>query len=318
MSKYCPHCHCSMVIRFGVQNGRQRYRCKQCKKVWQNRPQSQRLEAVLQNDYFVGDLKISQLCKKYQLGDDKVREILYKYKSLPIIPSCRSHNVFCMDSTYFGRRGINEWGLLIIIDAHTGECLYAEEISGHETYAHYIAALGFLRNNYGIIPKACVIDGVTGLAEVLARQGILVQYCQFHQIKTVIGYLTRSPILEPNRELKQIAKALTKVKRDTFKVMFNSWFYRYRIWLKERSRNPDTGKLEFTHKKTRSAVHSLQRNFPYLYTFEQHPELQIPNTNNMLEGINSAIKHKLNHHRGANKALKTQLIRVFLSRRTGV
>ncbi len=100
--------------------------------------------------------------------------------------------------------------------------------------------------------------------------------------------------------------------------MYNTWFYKYRLWLKEKSRNPETHRLEYIHQKTRSAVHSLQKNFKYLYTFEQYPELNMPNTNNMLEGINSAIKHKLNHHRGAKKHLKTQLIRVFLSRRTGV
>lgn len=315
MSKYCPHCHCSIVVKFGRQNGCQRYRCKNCGKTWQNKKQPQRLQKAIWHDYTVEDMRIKQLCQKYSFGDDKIREILSQHEVPPIMPTGQ-HDVIGMDCTYFGHRGINEWGLLIILDLHTGGCLYCEEIPGRETYAHYCIALDTLAG-LGVHPKACVIDGVIGLAGVLEQKGLLVQYCQFHQVKTVIGCLTRNPILAPNIELKHIATSLTRVDRRTFIAMFNSWFYQHRQWLNERSRNPDTGKLEYTHARTRSAVHNLQRNFKYLYTFEQHPELQIPNTNNILEGTNSAIKHRLNHHRGAKKNLKTQLVRVFLSRRTG-
>lgn len=314
--RHCPHCHCSTVVKFGVQNGRQRYRCQKCHKTWQAKSQSQRLCQAICYDYFVEDLKIKQLCKQYDFGDNKIRKIIGAYSAPFLIPRGQ-HDVIAMDCTYFGRRGIDEWGLLIVIDAITGECLYCAEITGHETYAHYCAALKRLAG-FQVHPKACVIDGVTGLAGILEAKGILVQYCQFHQIKTINSYLTRNPVLQPNIELRKIALSLTHVKRQTFITTFNSWYYRNKLWLNEKSRNPETGRLEYSHQKTRSAVHSIQRNFPYLYTFEQHPELKIPNTNNRLEGINSAIKHKLNHHRGAKKSLKTQLIRVFLSRRTGV
>lgn len=316
MSRYCPHCHCSIVVKFGMQNGRQRYRCKSCQRTWQNQKQPQRLHEAIWHDYVVEDMRIKQLCKKYDFGDDKVRDILAQNQVPSIVPVGK-HNVIGMDCTYFGKRGKGEWGLLTILDLHTGECLYCEEIPGHETYAHYCRALDVLAG-FGTYPKACVIDGVTGLAGVLEAKGILVQYCQFHQIKTINTYLTRNPVLEPNIELRKITLSLTRIRRQAFIAAFNSWYYKYRSWLNEKTINPETGKLEYSHQKTRSAVHSLQRNFRYLYTFEQHPELKIPNTNNMLEGVNSAIKNKLNCHRGAKKSLKTQLVRDFLSRRTGV
>lgn len=314
--KHCPQCNSTIVIRFGKRDGRQRYHCKQCGHTWQNSRRPQRLQEKIWADFAIEDLHIEQLCKKYNLGHDKIRQVLHSHVTLPIIPNGR-HDVVGMDCTYFGRRNIDEWGLLIVLDLHTRECLYCEEIPGHETYAHYCTALTTLAS-FGVHPKACVIDGVSGLAGVLTLRNIAVQHCQFHQIKTILGYLTRNPILEPNIELKNITLSLTRVDRKTFIALFNSWFYRHRQWLAERSRNPDTGKLEYTHQKTRSAVHSLQNNFKYLYTFERYPELDIPNTNNMLEGTNSAIKQKLNHHRGAKKDLKLQLIRTFLSRRTEV
>lgn len=258
---------------------------------------------------------LSSYAKKYSFGDDKIREIISHHQVPPFTPSGR-HDVIGMDCTYFGKRGLNEWGLLIIVDLHTGECLYCEEIPGHETYAHYCVALDALAG-FGIYPKACVVDGVTGLAGVLEQRGIPVQYCQFHQIKTVLSYITRNPVLEPNIELKRIVKSLTHVDRKVFKNLYDCWIYKNKLWLSEKTYNPETGKYEYTHQKTKSAARSLRNNYKYLYTFERYPELKIPNTNNMLEGINSAIKHKLNHHRGAKKALKTQLVRDFLSRRTG-
>lgn len=314
--KHCPYCHCNTVVKYGVQNGRQRYHCKKCTKNWQTKSQPQRLYKAVCYDYFVEDLKLDQLHKRYNFSKEKLRKIIEDYTAPPIIPHGK-HNIVAMDCTYFGKLGKDEWGILIVIDAITGECLYCEELPGYETYAHYCKALDVLAG-FGVHPKACVIDGVTGLAGVLEGRGMLVQYCQFHQIKTVIGYLTRNPVLEPNKQLKHIALELTRRKRSEFVTIFNTWYHQNQTWLREKSRNPETHKLEYTHQKTRSAVHSLQRNFKYLYTFEQYPKLNIPNTNNMLEGINSAIKHKLNHHRGAKKRLKTQLIRVFLSRKTGV
>lgn len=314
--RHCPHCHCSTgVVKIGTTStGRQRYLCRACHKSWSTKLQPQRLQQAIWRDYAIEDLKVKQLCKKYKLGKDTIRKIINTHKVDPITPTGQ-HDVIGMDCTYFGHRNIDQWGVLIVIDAITGECLYCEELPGHETYAHYLQALRYLEH-YGIYPKACVIDGIIGLAGVLTERGMLVQYCQFHQIRTIISYLTRNPILEPNIALKHIALELTHRSRKDFITIFNTWFYKNKIWLNEKSRNPETHKLEYTHQRTRSAVHSLQRNFKYLYTFEQHPELHIPNTNNMLEGINSAIKHKLNHHRGAKKTLKTQLIRDFLSRRT--
>lgn len=314
--RHCPHCHCNTVIKFGVQNGKQRYRCRGCHRTWQTSPQPQRIYKAIWHDYFVEDLKIKQISKKYGFSINKVKKIIGSYLAPPIIPHGQ-HDVVGMDCTYFGERNINEWGLLIIVDLHSGECLYCEEIPGHETWAHYCQALDTLAG-FGVRPKVCVIDGVTGLAGVLALRGIAVQYCQFHQIKTINTYLTKHPVLEPNIELRKIVLSLTHVNRRTFKSLFDQWFYRNEAWLNEKTYNPETRKPEWTHPKTRSAVHSLHNNFKYLYTFEQYPELNIPNTNNMLEGINSAIKHKLNHHRGAKKQLKTQLVRVFLSDRTGV
>ena len=83
-------------------------------------------------------------------------------------------------------------------------------------------------------------------------------------------------------------------------------------WLNERtcyndisSGDVSNGKRwEYAHKESRSAINSLFRNLLFLFTFEDYPELNIPNTNNMIEGIHSDLKRRLANHRGLKKNRK--------------
>lgn len=311
-TKHCPHCHCSTVVKFGKRNGRQRYRCKICKTVWSSIKRPGKLSQTIWDDFVFRGFRIEDLVDKYDLSKNTIRKILNEYTVPPIIPPLDDHPVIAMDCTYFGR----EYGLLIVIDVHTGDCLYCQEIGHYETIMDYQRAIMCLRNEYHIYPKACVTDGKKGMYSMLEYYHIKPQFCHFHQLQIVNKYLTKKPVLEPNIELRQIALSLTHVDHKTFYNMFNSWRWRYQVWLREKTYNPETGKREYTHQDTRKAARSLLVNLPYLFTFEYNPELNIPNTNNMLEGINSTIKDKLKRHRGMNKSLKLKLIRSFLSRRT--
>lgn len=46
---------------------------------------------------------------------------------------------------------------------------------------------------------------------------------------------------------------------------------------------------------------NLKRNLPWLFTFETHKSLSIPNTTNALEGSFSNLMRKLNNHQGLTK-----------------
>ncbi|MDK4666677.1 hypothetical protein QG060_07210, partial [Kingella kingae] len=77
--------------------------------------------------------------------------------------------------------------------------------------------------------------------------------------------------------------------------------------------NAETGKTHYTHKRLRSAYLSLKRNLPLLFTFEQYPELFIPNTMNLLESRFAGLKSALNHHLGLNLENKTMFIKDYFS-----
>lgn len=311
--KHCPHCNCSTVIKYGIRDNRQRYRCKSCNTTWSNARRPKKMSDAIWHDFVFNGLRVADLSNKYGISRNTIRSILTSHTVPEIIP-IGNPIVIAMDCTYFGR----EFGLLVVIDAHSGRCLYCKEIGSYETIMDYQRAIMCLINDYHIQPKACVIDGKKGLCRMLEYYHIKPQLCHFHQLQIVNQYLTRNPVLEPNKELRRIALLLTHTSSKDFHTIFNTWRWRHQVWLREKTYNPETGRREYTHQDTRKAARSLLTNMPYLFTFEHYPELNIPNTNNKLEGINSVIKDKLRRHRGLSKTLKLQLVRSFLSDRTEI
>ena len=221
-------------------------------------------------------------------------------------------SVISIDVTFFKRAG----GILTVLDVHTGRALYESETGSYETVWDYEKAIIKLRE-YGVFPRAAVVDGKKGVIEMLEEYGMYVQMCQFHQKKIIRKYIRKNPIIEENRSIKDLSDALTNTHRETFETMVYVWRAVNSSWLHERT-YLENGKWEYTHKESRSAINSLFRNLPHLFTFEDHPELNIPNTNNKIEGIHSELKRRLANHRGLKKDQKIKFVRIFLSGRTEV
>ena len=74
-----------------------------------------------------------------------------------------------------------------------------------------------------------------------------------------------------------------------------------------------SGKTTYTHRRLRTARRSIKTYLTWLYTCEEHPEIQIPNTTNLLEGFNSQLKRALHNHNGLNEANKKKFIDGFIN-----
>lgn len=62
-----------------------------------------------------------------------------------------------------------------------------------------------------------------------------------------------------------------------------------------------------------AAYKSLRRNLPYLFTYKNHPNLNIPNTTNALvRGVFAQLKKLTKLHQGMSRSLKTKLIYDYL------
>lgn len=209
-----------------------------------------------------------------------------------------------MDATYWGRN----FGVVVIKDSWTGYVLWFKFISKKETIADYEEGVNWLKERgYEIL--AIVSDGLKGLRERFSEYKF--QLCQFHQVMTIKIKLTLHPKLEASQELLALSRTLCKTDKESFICAFNEWEKRWNDFLKERTEGSD-GKTHYVHKDLRSAYLSLKRNMPWLWTFYDYTELNIPNTNNALESLNSDLKVKLNLHKGISKERRKVFIQDFL------
>ena len=204
-------------------------------------------------------------------------------------------------------------------NCHEGVCIFhAPKIKKVLTYAFIERETALiyktLRSNielHGFIVLAAVIDGRKGVKEVFTD--VPVQMCQYHQLMILRRYLTMNPRLEAGRELRTISKNLCNVNRSEFEQHFVQWCEKRDSFLKERTYNVD-GKWRYTHRRLRAARRSLMTNLPYLFTYQDYPELEIPNTTNYAESIHSKIKDLLRVHRGFSSELKQKIIREILTK----
>lgn len=216
--------------------------------------------------------------------------------------------VIAADMTFWGRG----YGVMVFRSPTMKQNLWWTE-SFQETPWMYGDGLRALQQQGWSITGA-VIDGKRGVAQVFEREGIPVQYCQFHQVKTVTTYLTRKPQTDAGKALRALSLTLKDASEASFTAELNAWYETWKDFLDEKS--PTLRKKrgwEYTHQRIRSAYRSLKENLFRLFTYQRHPELNLPNTTNTLDGMFSQIKNRLAVHRGLRRDRRLKLISEILS-----
>lgn len=209
-----------------------------------------------------------------------------------------------MDTTYWGRN----FGVMLFKDAITKENLLKYYVR-QETNALYIQGINELKS-LGFQIAGIVCDGRKGLIQ--SFEGIPVQMCQFHQAAIIRRYLTKNPKLEAAKELMQVVDLMKQTDKESFEGALELWFDKWKDFLNERTINPITQKSFYTHKRLRSAFRSLKRNLPWLFTWYDYIELNIPNTTNAIDGHFADLKNKLRNHNGLSIHRKKKFIDEFL------
>jgi hypothetical protein len=208
-----------------------------------------------------------------------------------------------MDTTYFGRN----FGIMVFKDSLSGKTLLKKHVK-YETNLLYLSGIEEIIRR-GIFVQSIICDGRRGLFSLF--DDIPMQMCQFHQIQIITRYLTRNPQTQAAKELRKLVLQLTALSKAEFTKGLENWYLKWSDFFNQRSVSTTTGKTFFTHKKLRSAYLSLKRNLPWLFTFEDYKELNIPNTTNALEGCFAHLKNKLRNHNGLSKEHKTKFIDGF-------
>jgi hypothetical protein len=244
---------------------------------------------------------VDTLKDKYHKSERWVRNqlVLYQPKERPVTPRAM---VAIMDATHVGKT----W-YFVVRDPHAKENVYMKEIFSESTSCYQTAMHVLIEKGFTI--KAIVGDGKVALSWLF--KGIPVQMCHFHQKQIVIRCITLNPILPAGIELLALINTLTISMEKDFIMLFRNWCIKWKDFLEEKSLN-EKGKLTHTHRKLRSAVGSIKRHLPYLFTFERYPELNIPNTTNSLDGSFTKIKNSIAIHAGLSREQKIKMVKTLL------
>lgn len=154
------------------------------------------------------------------------------------------------------------------------------------------------------------IDGFRGLPKTFKSYPI--QFCHFHQKKIIRRYVTKNPRLQAGIDLKEVVEMLGCLPGEELKQYLKAYLTHYKDFLNEKTLNPYTRRYNFTHPKLRSAINSLIRNLPHLFTYQKCPDLNIPTTTNTLESHFSHVKDITRIHRGLKRSIKQKVIGAIL------
>jgi len=290
----------------GIVAGVQRYLCHACGRSFRNTRKPSRLRSALWRDFLQNRSIVSQLAEQYGRSVHWIRKELRAYE-LPKPTVTPDTIVAIIDCVFFNRSS----GYLVVRDVHNGSNVYWREIESETIYEYQRARETLEEQGFSL--KAVVIDGRPGVRKLFAD--LPVQMCHFHQKAIITRYLTRRPKLEAGKELREIVHVLCNTNERTFAAVIDEWHEKWNEFLKERTVEPLTGRWHYTHKRLRSAYHSLRLNLPYLFTYQKYPELNIPNTTNSLDGSFAHLKGLIQIHRGLKIDLKRKLVLSILQNR---
>ncbi len=248
---------------------------------------------------------LKSLSNQYGISSRSIRNILDHYKiSKSAIKQDKC--ILIMDTCYF-RRG---FGVMVFRDYSNRLNIFWKFIP-HETLSEYRSGIDhLLSKGWDILGIVC--DGKRGLFRGFGT--IPVQMCHFHQVAIITRYITRNPKLQAGIDLKNLIHTLTKSSKADFTDLLNQWHDKWKGFLSEKTYSEQNKKWHYTHRRLRSAYRSLKTNFPYLFTYLEYPDLDIPNTTNSLEGLFSSLKTKLRIHSGIKEWRKKKIINEILSK----
>ncbi len=291
------------MYKDGQQSGRQRYRCGACGYRFQYKKRSANINKAVWHAYTHGKQTLVELARVYKKSHVWIRKQLDQHVVTPTDLTPQP-TIIVADTTFWGRG----YGVCVFRSWTLKRNLWWGEVSS-ELMAHYHYGRKILEDR-GWTFTAAVIDGRRGLATVF--HDIPVQVCHFHQMKTVTKYLTRKPQTEAGKALRAIMLQLTQSTENEFATLLGDWKKTYSYIFTDKTYILGTKHWNYTHKKTRSAYLSMERNLPYLFTYQKYPELNIPNTTNTIDGYFAGLKKKVAQHHGLRKDRRFKVISELL------
>jgi len=245
---------------------------------------------------------VMELAASYGVSPSTIKRRLRGIERVWEQPALHGSGFVHLDATYWGRGH----GILLAIDDKSGKPLHLSFIENERTADYREAIDGIERRGYAI--RGIIIDGKQSLFTEFSAYKI--QMCQFHMKQIVRRYITLNPRLRAARALLALMDGLPKARKEDFEREYAQWKSEWHDVLYRRTMLK-SGKSGYTHRRLRSAMHSIDFYLPYLFTYQEPDCEGMPNTNNKIEGTFTDLKKNLNNHSGMSDESRRRFVSGF-------
>ena len=245
------------------------------------------------------------------LSKDTLQRLFYKWlEKAPEVTILKNPKVHLrIDATYF-----KQFCLLCYQDHHLNYTQLLRFSNGE----HYQEIKEDLDNliKLGLKIESITTDGHKSILKAIKKSlpDVTVQRCLVHIQRMCLLWLTRYPRHVAGIELRRLVLMLLRIKSNNDKIYWikelNSWYNRHKEYLKQVTKNENTGRYWYTHKLLRRSYFTIKRAMPNM--FHYLIDNKIPYTTNGIEGFFSHLKNHLDLHRGLTLQHRINFIKCYI------
>ena len=304
------------VIKWGVRENRQRFKCKNCEILFTRNDPAQRLENrfIWFKKWVLERQTFKTLSRDSGLSIDTLQKTFYKFlRQSPKVKIIKRSNVHLrLDATYFKQF------CMVCYQDHDDGYTQLIRFSDGEHFSEIKEDLDNLIR-LGVQIESVTTDGHKSILKAIKKSipDAVVQRCLVHIQRMCLLWLTRFPRHSAGVELRQLVLMLMRIKTDNDRIYWTRqldlWYQRHKVYLNEKTFNETTGRYWYTHKLLRRSFLTIRRALPNMFHYLSNPA--IPCTTNGIEGFFSHLKNHLDLHRGLTVQHRVDFIKwyVYLS-----
>ena len=302
------------MIKWGKQQGKQRFKCKTCGLLftWRNESVKQSNRFVWFKKWVIGRLTLQQLSLESGYSTSTLKRYFHNYLIKPpqwsVYPSERVN--LLIDGTYF-----NNNLCLIIYRDNNIKFTQLYRISNGEWYEELKEDLDNLLA-LGVKIESITCDGHRAILKAIKKscKDVTVQRCLVHIQRMCRIWLTMRPQSNAGSELRLIVSQLhrirTSLERDYWIVRLVRWYEKHQQFVNEKSFHQSSSRYWYKHKMVRRSFIVIKRALPDMFHYIDNP--RIPKTTNGLESFFGHLKNHLTVHRGLSNSHRRHFLRWYL------
>lgn len=297
-----------------MQNGKQRYFCKQCNFSFLllRHDVKNKNEFIWFKKWIIERQVYKYLVRDSGYSQSKIQRIFNQYlNSAPVVEVRSKTRVHLLiDGSYFPN------GLcLILYYDHNLRYVQLYRETNQEKYTEIKEDLQNLKK-LGVDVYSVTCDGHKAILKSIKKvfPNAIIQRCLVHIKRQVRNYLSSKPKLEQSASLLKLSNQITSIKSiEDSNIWLGAFFNWYKInheFINQKTQSQNTGRFWYTHKNLHAAFSLLENAIPNMFNYLD--DEQIPNTTNRIENYFTHLKDNLRIHRGLRFEAKKNFIKWYL------